>query len=142
MRKHIDTFRKFTLNENTDITKKSLEYSVNTGHNTKIDTWTGIRKSGDFFAYGKDTVNVKLENNTVGSKVWMRGYAKGFWVSITTIDDSALYADWYEALDEDTLQKVLHYFNTTVLNGLKNNEGVLEDLETIIGRKADGVDFS
>ncbi len=127
---------------NNDETLKPLEYSINSNHNTNIDTYSGIRLSGDFFAYGEKTVSVKIENNVVGSSVHMRGYSKGFYITITTIDDSALYMDWYEPVRYAILQKVLHYFNVARINGLKSAEETAYDLEYLVEISADSIEYS
>jgi uncharacterized protein with NRDE domain len=128
--------------DNIDSIEQELIYKKVKVNDTEIETWEGIRKAGKFFAYGEPTVDIKLENNKIGSKNNRRGHMKGFFVTITTIDDSALYEDWNEPLNEEQMEKVLEYFNSTVIKGLKNSEETAKDLEEIIGVKAYGIEFS
>lgn len=68
--------------------------------------------------------------------------SKGFYVTITTIDDSALYADWEEPLTPEILEKVINYFDVLAIDGLDTDRGTLIDIESIIGLKAKYADFS
>jgi len=98
--------------------------------------YLGLRESGDFFAYDRKYVWVFLSNSNE-NKRRMR-HQRGFCLTITTVDDSALYADWNEPLTEEQLKKVVDYFD--FYTKLDTDMNILRDLEDII--KQPCADFS
>jgi hypothetical protein len=89
----------------------------------------GIREAGNFFSYGNKYVWVLLTNSHE-KKNNMR-HTRGFYITITTVDDYALYADWVKPITEEQLKKVVEYFD--FYTELDTAENVLSDIEEIIG---------
>lgn len=109
------------------------------GHRYNGVVYLGLREAGNFFAYGRKYVWVLISNNGV-DKVRRTRADRGFHITITTVDDSALYADWDEPITEEKLEKVVEYFD--FYTELDTNMNILNDISDIIGIKYSDFDLS
>lgn len=99
--------------------------------------YLGIRKAGQFFNYDRKYIWVFLSNSF--EKGNHARHMRGFYITITTVDDAALYADWSEPITSRQLERVVNYFNEHL--ALRSAENTLRDIENIIG-PCDGVSYS
>lgn len=122
-----------------------MEYFEQSWYNKILfhfDEYFGLRPAGHFFSYNQPFVWVYLSNNLTQNKKMARNRSRGFYVTITTIDDSALYADWEEPITGEQMNKVLWYFNEVCLDGLDTAEKTLHDIEGLVGIKCSEVSYS
>jgi hypothetical protein len=101
----------------------------------KYVSWLALKWAGSFFAYDRPVVWVWLTNNRTNSEVNRRHDHRGFYVTITTYDDCALYGDWKDPLDDDTMAKVIDYFDK--MPRLMDYKTTCRDLNRIIGVEGD-----
>jgi len=99
------------------------------------EIYLGLREAGDFFAYDRKYVWVWFSNSKIKTRKFVR-HDYGFYITITTLDDGGLYADWFEPLTRNKLDKVVEYFNKNMI--LKDADDIVFDIENIIGKKCDG----
>ena len=120
--------------------ERSDGYGFNFGRFYPEETvlYLGLRHAGGFFAYRKKYVWVFISNSNI-KKNTMR-HDRGLYLTITTVDDSALYADWLEPITEEQLQRVIEYFD--FYEAMDEDKKVLKDIEDIIGRPCTYFDFS
>lgn len=109
---------------------KPLEYRKN---EKKWDEYLGLKWAGEFFAYGREVCWVYIVNNRTNSKIKMRHYGQGFYVTITTSDDMALYGDWKKSLTNEKMGEVIKFFDK--LPSLLSYEDMCRGLNRVIGIK-------
>jgi len=138
---HYQVFKK-TLDEAMPLIRP-MEHKLTScvGGRETFDDYVALRPSGDFFAYDRPVVWVRVVNNSTSRTERCRNFMRGFFITITTVDDTCLLLDWVNPLTEEALKQVLGYFDVLAIDGLESSKKVQEYIEGMIGA-ADYCDHS